>query len=278
MPLFSCAVIQTNSGNDLACNIRRFRELGAACAGETSARMLVYPENVFFMAENAEDLRAHSPAEEAHPGIDAARETAAELAIYIVIGSVAVDIGCPQGKRANRMIAISPQGEIIARYDKIHMFDVSIEGGESHRESRRFAAGDTPVMFEADGVRFGCTICYDLRFPGLYAAYARAGAHAIFAPSAFTAYTGERHWETLVKARSIETGAYIIAPGQTGAHPGNRRTWGHSMIAEPYGAVPAVVKEGEGYACAQIDTEICARYRAAIPAPQTPAREYRLPF
>ena len=177
-------------------------------------------------------------------------------------------------KAANRSYLIAPDGEIVARYDKLHMFDVDLAGGESYRESRTFHPGDKAVLADLPWGRLGLSICYDLRFAALYRALATAGAHFIAVPSAFTKQTGEAHWRVLLRARAIETGAFVLAAAQGGLHENGRSTYGHSMIVSPWGEVLAEAGEDPQILFADIDLGLCAEARAKVPSlqPRAPIR------
>jgi predicted amidohydrolase len=167
---------------------------------------------------------------------------------------------------ANRAFLIAPGGEIVARYDKIHMFDVDLAGGESYRESRLYRPGGTAVVADLPWARLGLTICYDMRFPHLYRAVAKAGASVIAIPAAFTRTTGEAHWHVLVRARAIETGSFVIAAAQGGSHEDGRETFGHSMIVDPWGKILAEADREPGFIIAEIDPEMSATVRSRLPS------------
>jgi predicted amidohydrolase len=195
---------------------------------------------------------------------------AAELGVWLLIGSIAVRAGEPDGRFANRSVLLGPDGAVRARYDKIHMFDVELQGGERYRESAAFRPGGRAVLAEAAGARLGMTVCYDIRFPHLYRDLARAGAEILTVPSAFTVPTGTAHWHTLLRARAIETGAFVLAPAQTGTHPARegtpRRTYGHSLAVAPWGEVIADGGEAPGVSFVEIDLGEVARARTMIPS------------
>jgi predicted amidohydrolase len=189
---------------------------------------------------------------------------AKELSCWILLGSVGIKV--PDDTRiANRSFLISPAGEITARYDKIHMFDAVIGAGETYSESQRCRPGDTAVVASLPWGRLGMTICYDVRFPALYRALAHAGSVFLSVPSAFTQPTGAAHWETLLRARAIENGCFVFAPAQCGVHPGERRTYGHALIVDPWGRVLADAGDGVGFVCADIDLGEVARARERLP-------------
>jgi predicted amidohydrolase len=185
--------------------------------------------------------------------------------VWLVIGSALVQRA--DGKAANRSFLVAPDGSVSASYDKIHMFDVDLPTGERYRESSAYEPGDRAIVAPAAGVMLGLTICYDMRFPPLHAALARAGAQVITVPAAFTRPTGEAHWEVLLRARAIETGSFVLAAAQGGFHEDGRGTWGHSMAVGPWGEVLALADNDEpGVVVAELDLEAVAKARTAIPA------------
>lgn len=235
-------------------------------AAHAGAQLIVTPENTLRLDRDRSRLLAAVNSDETRTELAAWRQQAADLGVWLLIGSVAVAAG--PGKVFNRSLLFAPDGRITAQYDKINLFDVQLGGGEVYRESATVEPGHNMVI--ADGptdVRLGLTICYDLRFPPLYSALAKAGANIITIPSAFTRTTGQAHWETLVRARAIETGAFVIAPAQGGEHEDGRATWGHSMIVNPWGEVIAAIDNDEpGFIVADLDLDLVAQTRAKIPA------------
>lgn len=193
------------------------------------------------------------------------RDLAKEMSAWFLVGSIAVK---PEGanRNFNRSYLLAPDGEIAARYDKIHLFDVDLPSGETYRESNSIAAGDRGVLASLPFATLGMSVCYDLRFPGLYRGLAQAGADLISIPAAFTRTTGEAHWHVLLRARAIETGAFVIAPAMWGNHPGNRQTYGHSLVVDPWGRVLADAGEGVRAVTVEIDLAEVAKARAQIPA------------
>jgi predicted amidohydrolase len=192
------------------------------------------------------------------------RALARELGIFLHIGSLAIKLD--PSRVANRSYLIDPEGRVTARYDKLHMFDVDLPGGESYRESQYFRPGDKAVVADLPFGRLGLSICYDLRFPALYRALASAGAEFIAVPSAFTRQTGEAHWRVLIRARAIETGAFVLAATQGGLHENGRATYGHSLIVSPWGEVLAEGGEDPSVIFADIDLAASEEARARIPA------------
>lgn len=258
------ACVQINSGADIAANIaivqRRVAEAVAL-----GAQLVALPENVFFMQAPGEGGVRVLYAESEHPGIIAAAAMAKHYACWMLVGSAAVKID-DSGKAVNRSLLLNPQGHITARYDKIHLFDVTLAGGESYAESSRFLPGKHVVRTEVEGVGLGMTVCYDVRFPHLYRFLAKAGAHILAVPAAFTQTTGEAHWHVLLRARAIENGCYVIAPAQTGTHPGGRKTYGHALIVDPWGRVLADAGTEEGIILADLDPKLVEQVRAQLPS------------
>ena len=198
------------------------------------------------------------------PVVAGLRGAARELGVWILIGSALVRR--EDGKAANRSVLASPYGAVVATYDKLHMFDVDLPTGESSRESATYEPGDRAVTARAGPLKLGMTVCYDLRFPVLYRALALAGAEVMAIPSAFTRPTGAAHWEVLMRARAIETGAFVLAPAQGGRHEDGRGTWGHSLVVAPWGEVIAQLDHDEpGVLLADLDLAAPAKARAAIP-------------
>ncbi|MBP7241308.1 carbon-nitrogen hydrolase family protein [Amaricoccus sp.] len=262
-------LVQLCSGDDPAANLSVTEALvREAAAG--GAELVLTPECTNLMSSSrAVQAEAFVP-EADDPTLAHLREVAAELGIWLLIGSLGLRTSDPDGRFANRGFLVAPDGAVAARYDKIHMFDVELASGESYRESAAFRPGDRAVVAQAGQARLGMTICYDLRFPGLYRALAKGGAEIIAVPSAFTVPTGEAHWRALLRARAIETGAFVLAPAQSGAHPTRagkpRRTWGHSLAVSPWGAVLADAGEAVGVTLVDLDLGAVARARAQVPS------------
>jgi predicted amidohydrolase len=234
----------------------------AAAAG---ARLIATPEGTNLLQRDRTALFEVLASLEDDVAVRGLRALAAELDVWLLIGSAMVRRD--DGKAANRSILVAPDGAVAATYDKLHMFDVDLPTGERHRESSTYEPGDRAVVAEAAGVRLGLTVCYDLRFPALHRALARAGAQAITVPSAFTRPTGVAHWEVLLRARAIETGAFILAPAQGGQHEDGRATWGRSMVVGPWGEILAMADHDEpAVILADLDLDLVAKARAAIPA------------
>jgi predicted amidohydrolase len=224
------------------------------------------PEMTNIMEVKRERLFATIVAEEADPTLAAMRELAQSLGIYVHIGSLAIKVS--PDRAVNRAFLIDPKGEIAARYDKIHMFDVDLAGGESYRESRNYRPGEVAVTADLPWGRLGISICYDLRFPALYRALAEAGATILAVPSAFTRQTGEAHWEILLRARAIENGSFVLAAAQGGSHENGRQTYGHSLIVDPWGRILAEGGTEPGVVMGTLDLAEVAAARGRIPSLQ----------
>jgi deaminated glutathione amidase len=243
-------------------------------AGE-GARLLLTPEATNVVQRDRAKLATELRSLEEDRVVSGLRELAVELDVEILVGSALVRRG--DGKLANRAALIGADGVIRATYDKIHMFDVDLPGGERWRESASYTPGEEATLVPTVAGRLGVSICYDVRFPALYRALAEGGAELIAVPAAFTRPTGEAHWETLLRARAIETGAYVLAPAQGGLHPDGRATWGRSMVVGPWGELLGKLQGDEpGVLFADIDLAKVAIARAAIPSLLN-ARPFRMP-
>jgi predicted amidohydrolase len=260
---FTAACVQLTAGPELAPNI------AAASAAIRQARaqgaeLVLTPENTTLIEPRRPLLLEKARPEPEHPAIPAFAGLAAELGIWLLIGSLAIRL---EGERcANRSYLFAPDGTIATRYDKIHMFDVDLANGERYRESATFRPGAAAVTADLPWGRLGLTICYDLRFPQLYRRLAQAGAAFVSVPAAFTRPTGEAHWRVLLQARAIETGCFVLAPAQCGEHAEGRRTWGHSLIVAPWGEVLAEAGETPAIITARIDPAKVAEARSMVPA------------
>ncbi len=258
------AVINLRCGADITANLAHAEKYIRA-AHNNGAKFIVTPENTYLMQGNSKNLFATIKSEKETAGIAYFSALARELGIDLLIGSMAIKVA--PNKAANRSYLFGPDGKLKARYDKIHMFDVTISETETWKESANYQAGNTPVLTHVDGFNIGMSICYDLRFANLYKFYAQAGAHILTIPSAFTAITGEAHWRTLLRARAIENSAYVLAAAQGGVHDSGRKTWGQSMIVDPWGAVIAELDNDEpGFCCADLSMDFLDTTRARIPA------------
>jgi predicted amidohydrolase len=260
---FKIGLVQMRSGVDPHANgtsaLKAVEE--AARAG---AAYVLTPEMTNIMEVKRERLFAAITDEDADPTLAAMREAARRLAIFIHIGSLAIKVS--PDKAANRSFLIDRSGDVIARYDKIHMFDVDLANGESYRESRNYRAGDHAVLADLPYGRLGLSVCYDLRFPALYRALAEAGASFLSIPSAFTQQTGEAHWHVLMRARAIENGCFVFAAAQGGKHENGRETFGHSLVVDPWGKILAEGGTEPGVVLADIDPAAVVAARTRIPS------------
>jgi predicted amidohydrolase len=260
---FRVALVQLRSGRDVEANLAAAERLIREAA-RGGAVYIQTPENTAIMELEPELLLSAVHAEADSTALRQLRSLGSELGVWLHIGSLGIELA-PE-RVANRSYLIAPDGAIAARYDKLHLFDVDLAGGESYRESRLFQSGDQAVVADLPFGRLGLSICYDLRFAALYRALAMAGAEFIAVPSAFTKQTGEAHWAVLVRARAIETGAFVLAAAQGGTHENGRSTYGHSMVVSPWGEVLAEAGEDPGVIFAEIDLGESASARLRIPS------------
>jgi predicted amidohydrolase len=262
---FRAGLVQMRSGRAPQANL----DAAAKLIGEAKAAGADYvltPEMTNVMETGRQKLLAAVVAEESDPSLAMFRELARRLSIYLHVGSLAVKV--TPDKAANRAFLIDPRGEIVARYDKIHMFDVDLAEGESYRESNNFRPGELAVVHDLPWGRLGITVCYDLRFPALYRALAEAGASFVAIPSAFTRQTGEAHWHVLNRARAIENGCFVLAAAQGGKHENGRETYGHSLVVDPWGRIIAEGGTEPGVILADIDPAAVAAARGRVPSLQ----------
>ncbi|WP_374765062.1 carbon-nitrogen hydrolase family protein [Yunchengibacter salinarum] len=257
------ALVQMTAGRTIQPNVE------TAChwirrAAEDGARFVLTPETTHLMELKRDRVLAVSHEEANDPGLAAFTALAGELGIWLLVGSLIIRIG-PE-RLANRSFLIGPDGTVRARYDKIHLFDVTLASGESYRESALYAPGDRAVVAPTDFAPLGLSVCYDVRFPALYRSLAQAGAEILTVPAAFTRPTGEAHWHTLLRARAIETGSFVLAPAQTGEHETGRATYGHSLVVSPWGEVLADGGTEPGLVRAELDLSAVAATRARIPS------------
>lgn len=261
--LINIALIQLTSGADVHANIRRVTAL-VAQAAKKKADLVALPENVFEMQEPGKPRLLATQAK--HPGVRTVTALARKHKVWLLAGSMAVLPKAGDKKTYNRSLLISPQGKITATYDKIHLFDVEVGDGQLYLESAKIIPGKKAVVARTPWGKLGMTVCYDVRFPHLYRQLAQKGADILAVPSAFTKVTGEAHWHVLLRARAIENGCFVIAPAQTGTHPGNRKTFGHSLVIDPWGKVLADGGTKEGVVMAKIDMSEVAKRRKMIPS------------
>jgi len=260
---FTVALVQTNSARDVATNLDAVLPMIRE-ARDRGADFILTPENVSIMEPvRALKLEKAEP-EESHTALAAFRDAARETAAWVLAGSLSVRR--PDGLLANRSYLIDAAGDVVASYDKIHMFDVDLPGGESYRESRTFTPGERAVVASTPWGPVGLSVCYDLRFAYLYRSLAKAGALYLTIPAAFTVPTGRAHWQVLMRARAIETGCFVFAPAQCGEHAEGRRTYGHSIVVAPWGEVLVEAGDEPGVFLAEIDAARVEEARRAVPA------------
>lgn len=261
--MLDIALVQLNTPANQADALAQAAPLVREAAGG-GARLIATPEATNLLQRDRTRLFASLAPMDEDICVLGLRRLADELGVWLLIGSAMVRNA---DKAANRSLLIDPRGAIAAAYDKVHLFDVDLPTGEHHRESASVTPGDRAVVAEAGGVKLGLSVCYDLRFPALYRALAKAGAEALAIPAAFTRPTGEAHWSILLRARAIENGCYVLAPAQGGAHADGRTTWGRSSVVSPWGEVIATLDHDRpGIVTARIDPAEVRRVRAAIPA------------
>ncbi len=260
---FRAGLVQLRSGREVAPNLDN-AEVLMRRAAKGGAQYVQTPENTGIMELKPELVLAAAEREGKSTTLAWAKALARELGVWLHIGSIAIKLD--HARVANRSYLLDPHGRVAARYDKLHMFDVDLAGGESYRESQFFRPGAKAVVADLPFCRLGLSICYDLRFPSLYRTLAVAGAELIAIPSAFTKQTGEAHWHVLTRARAIETGAFVLAATQGGLHENGRSTFGHSIIVSPWGEVLAEAGEEPGVIFADIDLAASEEARERIPA------------
>jgi len=261
--IFRAACVQMRTGLDVAANIaaasRLIREAKAA-----GAHFVATPEMTSLFEAESDALFAKTKPQDDDAALKAFRQLAEELGLWLLIGSLPIKVA--ERQCANRSFLIDPKGQVGATYDKIHMFDVDLPGGEVYRESRNYRPGERAVVAELPWGKLGMSVCYDLRFASLYRTLAKAGAAFLTIPAAFTHTTGQAHWHVLQRARAVETGCFVIAPAQGGLHENGRRTYGHSLIVDPWGAILAESGEEPGIVVADIDPAKVTEARTRVPA------------
>ncbi len=263
------SLVQLNSSDDPAQNLSDTKGLIEQAAAD-GADLILTPEVTNCVSASRSRQGAVLAREGDDQTLSELRTQALTLGKWLLIGSLALKADDPDGRFANRSFLISPGGDITARYDKIHMFDVALSDAETYRESSGYRPGNRAVTAKVPGATLGLSICYDLRFPGLFRDLAKQGAGVITVPSAFAVETGRAHWETLLRARAIETGAFIVAPAQCGTHAAatgrQRQTWGHSLVVDPWGQVLADGGTGPGVTSVDLNLELVREARQRIPA------------
>lgn len=259
------ALIQFTAGDDPATNLVELRGM-IDRAVEQGAALVLTPEVSNIVSTSRRHQIGVLHHENDDPSLRALCEDARRHGVWLLIGSLALKCDDPDGRFVNRSFMISPTGEIIARYDKIHMFDAAIDETESYRESAGYRPGHQAVVADTALGKVGMTICYDMRFPYLYRALAKADAQIITVPSAFSPVTGAAHWESLLRARAIENGVFIVAPAQCGQNTEKRATYGHSLVVSPWGEVLADAGVAPGITMVDLDLEDVGRSRRRVPS------------
>ena len=259
---FLAAAVQMLASDDKAANCKEAARLVRNAAGQ-GAKLVALPEVFIWRGNKNEEKDAAEPIP--GPTYEFLAGLARELGIYLLGGSILERI-LGSNKVYNTSILFDREGKALASYRKIHLFDVELDGQVSAKESATREYGEGVVIATTDLCRMGLSVCYDLRFPELYRAFASGGVELILVPSAFTSYTGKAHWEPLLRARAIENQAYVIAPDQFGKSPKSFETHGHSMIIDPWGQIIAEIPDGPGFALAEIDPAYLAKVRAELPA------------
>lgn len=260
---FVAACVQVNAGPEIGPNLDAAGDL-VRRARDRGADLIALPENVTAVVQGRERILARARTEADHPALPFFADLARETGAHLLVGSLTIALG--DGQVANRSYVMGPDGSVLTRYDKIHLFDVDLPGGESYRESATVRGGDAAVLAPLPWTVLGLSVCYDVRFASLYRTLAQAGAQVLAVPAAFTRPTGEAHWHVLLRARAIETGSFVIAPAQTGQHDQGRRTFGHSLIVDPWGEILADAGEEVGVISATIDLDRVTQARAAVPS------------
>lgn len=257
------ALIQMNSSSDMAANIASVSAY-IELAADNGAQLIVTPETTHLMVMGREKALALSHYESDDPGLQALQSSAQKANVWLLIGSLIIKK--TSDRLVNRSYLIDPAGKIFARYDKMHLFDVDLGEGEKYQESALYDAGTQSVVANTSIGRIGMTICYDLRFPALFHQLATGGADIITVPAAFTVPTGRAHWQALLRARAIETGAWILAPAQTGDHDTGRSTWGHSLVIDPWGEIISDAGQAPGVSYVEINLQKCEEARKRVPS------------
>ena len=260
---FTVACVQTNSGRDVEPNIETASQLVRRARG-AGADLVLLPEIVNMLEPRSQLARRKARPQDDDPALAAFRALAVDTGAWLLIGSLVIKLN--DEMLANRSFLVAPDGAIAAHYDKVHMFDVEVGDGQTYRESAAYRPGARAVVAATPWGRLGMTVCYDVRFPYLYRALAQAGAELISVPAAFTQVTGSAHWHVLLRARAIENGCFVLAPAQCGEHAEKRRTYGHSLIIDPWGEVLADGGEDVGFIVADIDLSKVALARRNIPS------------
>lgn len=269
MTAMRAALLQLSSSDDPEANLAVTLSMMDAAIAD-GAKFILTPEVTNCVSGSRTHQNAVLHPEESDPTLAGLRARAAKAGVWLLIGSLALKTDDPDGRFANRSFLIGPDGEIVARYDKIHMFDVDVTPEETYRESDGFRPGDRAVLADMPLGKLGMTVCYDVRFPHLHRRLAQAGATVLTVPAAFSHVTGAAHWEVLLRARAIETGCFVLAPAQTGIHAATtgrtRQTHGHSMVVAPWGEVLADGGVEPGIVMVDLDPDAVAQARRRVPS------------
>jgi deaminated glutathione amidase len=260
---FVIGCVQVNPSDDRQVGIAK-AEMAIRTAVSKGASLVVLPEYATFLHASGNVMRSNALREEDDPALARFCQVAKEEGVWLLVGSLA--LATDRGKLANRSFLISASGTIVSRYDKIHMFDATLPGGRTIRESSSYEPGTKAVVVDTPWAKLGMSICYDVRFPALYRALAHSGAQIIVVPAAFTKATGELHWKTLLQARAIENSAYVVAAATCGIHPGGHETFGHAMIVDPNGRVIAEAGDEPEVICATVDISKVESVRGRMPS------------
>ena len=263
MTAFKAACVQLNSGNDMDANLRA-AEAGIRSAAADGAQLIMLPEYAALLDGSGRVMRENSFPEEQHPALAKFRALALVTRTWLLVGSLTVKVG--DERMVNRSYLLSAAGAVAAHYDKIHMFDVTLPSGKVIRESSAYQPGDKAVVAATPWGLLGMTICYDLRFPQLFRALAKAGALFLAVPSSFQRETGTAHWHSLLQARAIENLSYVFAPAMCGDHPGGRMTYGHSLIVDPWGKIIGELGTEPGVVIADVNVDEVLRVRGMLPS------------
>lgn len=260
---FIVSCVQLCPGDDRAANLAQILD-GIRSAQEQGAALVALPEYATFLHASGTSMRANAEEEVADPSLPKLQKMASEHRVWLLVGSLALK--GPDERLANRSFLLSSSGDVVATYDKLHMFDATLKNGRVIRESSAYEPGDRAVVARTPWTSIGMSVCYDVRFPQLYRSLAQAGAEVLAVPAAFTRQTGMVHWKALLQARAIENGAYVIAPATCGEHPGSHQTFGHAMVIDPNGQVLAEAGESPEVICAPIDIAQVTLARSRIPS------------
>ena len=261
------SIVQMNAVNDKAANLRQARSLAEAAIAADAPDLISFPENMSWCGGSVQDRLDAAEQVETGPTYQLCRDIARAHRVWVHAGTIP-ERGPGEARNRNTTVVFDRHGNAVARYSKIHMFDIETPDGQVYRESAVNQPGEDVVVFDLEGTKAGLSVCYDIRFAELYVALARAGASILFVPAAFTLQTGRDHWEVLLRARAIETQCWVVAAAQTGDFPvpdGRRQMFGRSVVIDPWGTVVAQASDGPGWATARIDADAASAVRARMP-------------